>query len=410
MQNVESDTAQPRAAQLVPRAEAPPIPVPDVPGADAGARGLPRRVDLTLRQRLIVDSSAVADLALRTSIASLLSATMVPAVAGALRPSKSRAEEEHLRFYAELASAKDAGLSFPAPTALPRVSSRPANPVAEWLAHGNVRNIRFHSNFQAVNPALRDRQRGHERNNIVHAQHWRHGDGPRPTLCVIHGFMGSPYLFNGLFFSLPWFYRSGYDVVLYTLPFHGRRAEKRSPFSGYGYFAHGSAGFAEAMAQAVHDFRSVIDYLEFTGVDRIALTGMSLGGYTAALIASVDDRIQAVIPNVPVVTPDRTVDEWFPANKMVALRGLIAGTDRELSQSATMYSSPLNYRPLLAKDRRLIIAGLGDRLAPPEQAEMLWKHWDRCAFHWFPGNHVLHVSQPDYLRRMTRFMSEFMFD
>jgi dienelactone hydrolase len=124
--------------------------------------------------------------------------------------------------------------------------------------------------------------------------------------------MGSPYLFNGLFFSLPWFYRSGYDVLLYTLPFHGARAENGSPFSGYGYFAHGFAGFAEAMAQAVHDFRSLIDYLEFTGVDRIALTGMSLGGYTSALIACVDDRIQAVIPNVPVVTPDRTVDEWFP--------------------------------------------------------------------------------------------------
>ncbi len=45
----------------------PPIPVPDVAGADATARGLPRRVDLTLRQRLIVDSSAIADLGLRTA-------------------------------------------------------------------------------------------------------------------------------------------------------------------------------------------------------------------------------------------------------------------------------------------------------------------------------------------------------
>ncbi|MCB0949171.1 MAG: alpha/beta fold hydrolase [Mycobacterium sp.] len=410
MPDVESDTSHAEAPQLLADAEAPPIPIPDIPGADATARGLPRRVDLTLRQRLIVDSSAAADLALRTSIASLLSATMLPGVAGALRRTQSRAEEAHLRFYADLASAKDPKLSFPAPESLPRVSSRPANPVAEWIAHGNVRNIRFDSSFQSVNPAMRDRGRGYERNNVVHAQHWRHGDGPRPTLCVIHGFMGSAYLFNGLFFSLPWFYRSGYDVVLYTLPFHGRRAEKYSPFSGYGYFANGLAGFAEAMAQAVHDFRSLIDYLEYTGVDRIALTGMSLGGYTSALIASVDDRIQAVIPNVPVVTPDRTADEWFPANKVVALRDLVAGTDRELSGAATMYSSPLNYQPLPARDRRLIIAGLGDRLAPPEQAEILWKHWDYCAFHWFPGNHVLHVSQPDYLRRMTRFMGPFMFD
>lgn len=406
MRDVESDGAP----LLIPDEEAPPIPVPDVPGADATARGLPRRADLTWQQRLIVDSSAVADLALRTSIASLISATMLPTVVGALRRSRSRTEEEHLRFYADLASAKDPQLSFPAPAAPPRVSSRPANPVAEWIAHGNVRSIRFDSSFQAVNPALREQCGSYQRNNVVHAQHWRHDDGPRPTLCVIHGFMGSAYLFNGLFFSLPWFHRSGYDVMLYTLPFHGRRAEKYSPYSGYGYFANGFAGFAEAMAQAVHDFRSLIDYLEHTGVDRIALTGMSLGGYTSALIASVDDRIQAVIPNVPVVTPDRTVDEWFPANKVVALRDMIVGTDRDLSDAATMYSSPLNYRPLPAKDRRLIIAGLGDRLAPPEQAEILWRHWDHCAFHWFPGNHVLHVSQPDYLRRMTRFMGEFMFD
>lgn len=288
-------------------------------------------------------------------------------MAAALRGSNTTTEREHLKFYAELAAAQDPALAFPTPASPPRVSSRPADPIAEWVARGTVRNIRFNSSFQAVNPALRDQCAGFVRNNVVHAQHWRHDDGPRPTLCLIHGFMGSAYLFNGLFFSLPWFYRSGYDVLLYTLPFHGRRAERYSPFSGHGYFAHGMAGFAEAMAQAVHDFRSIIDYLEFTGVDRIALTGMSLGGYTAALIASVDDRIQAVIPNVPVVTPDRTVEEWFPANKVVALRDRIARTDSELVGGATRYSSPLNYRPLVPKDRRLIIAGLGDRLAPPSR-------------------------------------------
>ena len=389
----------------------PPIPIPDIPGADAGAGGLPRRKDLTLRHRAIVDSSAVADIALRTAIASLIGAAMLPTVIGAaLRRSDPRAENDHLRFYAELAAAQDPKLSFPAPTSIPRVSSRPANPIAEWMAKGRVHNIRFNSSFEAVNPALRDQCRGYLRNNIVHAQHWCHDDGPHPTLCVIHGFMGSAYLFNGLFFSLPWFYRSGYDVLLLTLPFHGRRAEKYSPFSGYGYFAHGFAGFAEAMAQAVHDFRSLIDYLEFTGVDRIALTGMSLGGYTSALIACVDDRIQAVIPNVPVVTPEKTADEWFPANKVVGLRKRIASTDEDLASAAAMYHSPLNYQPLVPKGRRLIIAGLGDRLAPPQHAELLWEHWDRCAFHWFPGNHILHVSQPDYLRRMTRFMQGFMFE
>jgi pimeloyl-ACP methyl ester carboxylesterase len=388
----------------------PPVPVPDVPGAEAGSEGLPARSSLSATQRLIVDVSALADLGLRTAVASLVGAAMVPPVLAAARPGgQSGAEHANLSFYAELAAEQDVTKSFPAPTTLPRVSSRQANPMAEWIAHGNVHNLAFASSFEAVNPAMRDAWQALPRNNIVRAQHWRHDDGPRPTLCVIHGFMGSPYLFNGLFFSLPWFYRSGYDVLLYTLPFHGRRAEKYSPFSGYGYFAHGMSGFVEAMAQAVHDFRSVIDYLQHTGVERIALTGMSLGGYTAALLAGVEDRLQAVIPNVPVVSVEQEVDDWFPANKLFALGHRLGRINREDFVAASAYHSPLNYPPLVPKHRRLIITGLGDRLAPPEQSEMLWEHWDHCALHWFPGNHILHVSQPAYLRRMTRFLGGFMF-
>ena len=37
----------------------------------------------------------------------------------------------------------------------------------------------------------------------------------------------------------------------------------------------------------------------------------------------------------------------------------------EASCAASAYHSPLNYTPKVAKDRRLIITGLGDRLAPP---------------------------------------------
>lgn len=256
----------------------PPVPIPDVPGADAGAEGLPSRSVLSARQRILVESSAIADVALRTAVASVLSATVTPAVvANALRHVNEGSERSNLNFYAELAAAHDPAKSFPAPTELPKVTSRPASPLTEWVARGTVDNIAFASGFRAINPTMRQRWSALTANNIVHAQHWRHRDGPRPTLCVIHGFMGSSYLLNGLFFSLPWYYRSGYDVLLYTLPFHGQRAEKFSPFSGFGYFTSGLSGFAEAMAQAVYDFRSIVDYLRHIGVDRIALTGIPWG-------------------------------------------------------------------------------------------------------------------------------------
>lgn len=389
----------------------PPVPIPNVPGADAGAEGLPPRTALSPRQRLIVESSAIGDIALRTAVASVLCTTVAPAVAAtALRRVDSGSERSNLNFYAELAAEHDPAKSFPAPTELPRVASRRASPLAEWIAHGTVDNISFPSSFRAINPNMRKQWSALTANNIVRAQHWRHDDGPRPTLCVIHGFMGSSYLLNGLFFSLPWYYRSGYDVVLYTLPFHGKRAENHSPFSGYGFFATGLSGFAESMAQAVHDFRSIVDYLRRIGVQRIALTGISLGGYTSALVASVEARLEAVIPNCPVVMPGRLFDQWFPASKLVGLGLWLSGISRAELAAGLSYHGPMNYRPLLARERRMIITGLGDRMAPPDHAVMLWEHWDKCALHWFPGNHVLHVSQLDYLRRMTPFLHDIMFD
>ena len=108
-----------------------PIPMPDVPGADAGRGGLPSRSDLTLLQRTIVDTSAIADLGLRTAISSLVGAALAPTIAaGAVRGSEMRRERKNLEFYAELASHHDPALSFPAPTEVPTVTSRRANPVA----------------------------------------------------------------------------------------------------------------------------------------------------------------------------------------------------------------------------------------------------------------------------------------
>ncbi|MGH9246867.1 MAG: alpha/beta hydrolase family protein [Acidimicrobiales bacterium] len=361
----------------------------------------PDRVRLSCRERLIVSSSAAADIGLRTAAASLVTAVAAPV---ALSPGRMRQERRNLRFYGELAEAGDAARSFPRPTTAVDVTVGRPDRWAYRPPDGHLELLRFESPFVAQNPELRDRYARFHRNRTAWAQYWRHDDGPRPTLCVIHGFMASPYWLNRAFFSLPWFYGHGYDVLLYTLPFHGLRRSPLTSFNGQGYFAHGIAHFNEAMAHALHDLRLFLDHLEAGGVERIGLTGLSLGGYTTALLAAVEDRLHIAIPNAPVINLVDLVGQWFPAGPLlnVALRLHRISTDG-VGQAVAVHS-PLTYAPVVPVERRMIIGGLGDRLAPPDHSRQLWHHWDHCRLHWFLGTHTIHIDRGVYLKEMGRFM------
>jgi pimeloyl-ACP methyl ester carboxylesterase len=356
---------------------------------------------LDLRTRLIVSAAAATDIPVRTALASIIFGASLQ---WGLSPGAWR-ERDRLRFYAELAQTGDPEVVFPKPRDGVAVKlSRPGR-LAFRARGGSVTMLAFDSPYVAANPALREDYAHHTRNGKAWAQHWRHDDGPRPTLCVIHGFGASPYVLNSAFFALPWLYSKGYDLLLYLLPFHGPRRDLLSVVNGSGLFAHGPSHFNEAMLQSVHDFRIFLDHLEASGVEQFGVTGLSLGGYVSALLAAVESRLQVAIPNAPVTSIPQLIPDYFPANAGVLLSSLLHRIPLREAEGSVALHSPLNYRPLLRKDRLMIIGGLGDRLTPPEQTKLLWEHWGHPRLHWYPGNHVLHVNRGAYLREMRRFMA-----
>jgi pimeloyl-ACP methyl ester carboxylesterase len=356
-------------------------------------------------ERAVYETTVLADVALRTALGSVVAAAAVP---WGLSPAAA-SENRRLDFYRELAADADPSRTFPDP---PRVRVEIATPgrVSLPLGQREARLLRFSSPYVAVNPAVRRAYGGHSRNRVAYAQHWTHEDGPRPTICVIHGFGASPYWLNSAFFALPWFFGHGYDVLLYTMPFHGLRRGLLAPINGTELFAHGIAHFNEAIIHAVHDFRVFVDHLEREGVEAIGLTGVSLGGYMTALLAAVEPRLRFAIPNAAVIDLEVLQQGWFPTNLAFAGLARLRGLPREEMLSALTVHSPLTYAPLVAPERRMIIGGLGDRLAPPEQSELLWEHWGRPRIHWFVGNHVMHLSRGVYLKEMRRFMTDLGFE
>ena len=153
------------------------------------------------------------------------------------------------------------------------------------------------------------------------------------------------------------------------------------------------------------DLRVLVDWLlEKRGVPKVGITGLSLGGFTTSLMATAEPRLEFAIPNVPVVTLADLVLEWQPIGTAIRTALKLVGRPLQDARRLVAASCPLSYPPALPKDRLMIVGGVGDRLAPPKHSRVLWEHWDRCAIHWFPGSHILHMDRGAYLKQVARFL------
>jgi pimeloyl-ACP methyl ester carboxylesterase len=361
----------------------------------------PDSFELDLRTKLLVNSTAYADVGARTLVASLLATVCMPLMFNPFRRFK---DQEEVGVYKSMADTMDSRTFFKRPPGGMEVRETAPSWHHFKPEDGDCRGLEFDSPFVPVNESLKQRYKNHSRNGVARAQHWRHHGAPRPTICVIHGFMADAYWMNSKLLELRWFYNKGYDILLYTLPYHGKRQERLSPFSGHGYFSGGLCHLNEAIANSVYDFRIFLDYLESRSAEQFGVTGISLGGYTSAILAAVDDRLAFAIPNVPVVSIVDILLEWAPASWIA--KALMIANDMSICEARHQVAvhCPLTYKPLLPKERLMIVGGAGDRLAPPKHARLLWDHWDRCQIHWFPGNHVVHLDKGRYLKEMLAFM------
>lgn len=363
--------------------------------------------ELDLRDSLMVKSTAAMDVVSRTVSSTLIGLTCF---APGFNPVTLAKALEDRPLYEMLADSGDPNRFFRPPPKDVRVKSKRAgwylfNPVDG----GKVLDLSWESTYEPLNPRIRKDYLSHRNNRTVTARCWRHRGGPRPTIIAVHGFMADAMWINEWFFALPWFYRMGCDVALLTLPFHGSRQANFSLYPGHGFFIGGLSWINEAFGQAIMDLRVFMDHLTEIGVEQIGQTGVSLGGYTTALLATVEPRLKFAIPNVPVVSIADLILEWFPTGTAARAAMFLTRKSVKEVRHALAVHTPLTYKPVLPKERLMIVGGVGDRLAPPKHSRLLWDHWGRPRIHWFPGNHILHLDKGDYLKQQAIFLSEIGF-
>ncbi len=257
--------------------------------------------------------------------------------------------------------------------------------------HETSRGVHYeHMSFESAytphaGEAGRSRWLGYTANHTAHCWVLRHAGPQRPWLINIHGYrMGMPYM------DLPFFHAEalhqdrGLNILQYVLPLHGPR--KIGPSSGDGVLSPGYVNLIHTEAQAIFELRRIISWLHNDGAPQVGVHGISLGGYTTALLAGLESELACAIAGVPAINLVRTARRLGTGSLLNFMDDIDIPWDD--IERMTRVISPTALKPKIPTKRRYIYAGLLDRLARPEDPVDLWKHWGRPEIQWYPGNHL----------------------
>ncbi len=257
------------------------------------------------------------------------------------------------------------------------------------------------SAFEPFLAAIADRYLSRVENRTARARFYfaspPESQNTRPAVIAIHGYMGGQWLFEENVWPIEWLVRSGLDVVLPVLPLHAGRAGNH----------RGAPGFPsadprvtnEGFRQAVTDIRTLVRWLRERGASKIGVMGMSLGGYTSALTATVTDEIDFVMPMIPLAS----IADF--AREQGRLGRTAAEEDEQHAalERANWVVSPLA-RPLaVPKSRALVVAAEYDRITPLSHATRLARHFE-CELMTIRGGHLVQLGRSEAFRALAAML------
>jgi dienelactone hydrolase len=269
---------------------------------------------------------------------------------------------------------------FPAPP-IPRMSERRVRAVPG----GEVVDVAWDSGWVPFDAATRDAYLRFGENRIARARLLRH-DRPSPAIVCLHGYRAGVHRFEEMAWRAGHLYsRLGLDVALLTLPFHALRAPRGRLAPVFPSMRAGRT--IEGFGQSVWDTRALLSWMRSRGSSRAGVAGMSLGGYTAALLATVEAQLDWAVLFIPLADLTDVVFEH------AALRGRpLPERLREPGKQALHLVRPLARAPVIPGDRMLVVAAQADRITQIAHAERLAAHFG-APLVTFPGGHLLQFGR-----------------
>lgn len=249
-------------------------------------------------------------------------------------------------------------------------------------------------------PRLLERFAAMRENHEAKARLFLHAgprEGKRPVVILVHGYRAGQHAVEERVWPTKWLLARGLDVALFVLPFHSVRATPLAPPR----FPGSDPRFTnEGFRQAIHDLRGLVTFFHERGAPHVGAMGMSLGGYTVSLLATVEPRLSFATMMIPLAS----------FADVARAAGRLVGTEAEQEEQHAMLErahavvSPFARTPKVDPAAVVVIGGEGDRITPIAHAERLARHFEGELVR-FPGGHLLQIGRGEGFRAVGRMLA-----
>ncbi|MCH9683067.1 MAG: hypothetical protein K0V04_16650 [Deltaproteobacteria bacterium] len=307
-----------------------------------------------------------------------------------------------LRVYCDPEVLADPDRLLAPPTRLPSLEARWRRPTRG----GMHSHLVFDSPYRPVHRLYAAEYRRYDRLDVAHLFAWTHARPAPASILVTHGWGVGRKRIHEREFGIPYLFRElGLDVYYYVMPFHWLRRPSQARFSGELHPSPNLMRTNEAFIQKAQELRVALRWIKSRNPAPLGMMGSSLGGYTTALLASIEDSLDFAIPVLP---PGSLADLfWAQSSGDPVLQQVEKmGMTRDRFAQAWALHSPLTHAPKVPWRGRFIISADGDGLVTPEHVDPLWQHWGRPRRYSFAGGHILQVYRADYHREIGRFLAD----
>jgi predicted alpha/beta-hydrolase family hydrolase len=220
-------------------------------------------------------------------------------------------------------------------------------------------------------------------------------DPRRPAAILVHGYRaGSPAIEERIW-PVRWLLARGMSVALFVLPFHAVRRDPRGPLR----FPSSDPRFTnEGFRQAIGDLRGLVRWLRERGANAVGAMGMSLGGYTTSLLATVEE-LDFLVPVIPLAC---FADAARHSGRLVGSPDEQA-IQHQWIERAHRVVSPFARPSRVEAEAVVVLGGEGDRITPIAHAERLARHFGGDLIR-FPGGHLLQLGRAQGFRAVGRML------